>query len=76
MLPDFTFKEVNRPENGWCENGHKAPESFRRGGQFSEPSPTRFFCISGKSIDSTTICEPCLMIINWRVSLAKNEKEK
>lgn len=69
---DTTYKEVDPPDNMWCDCGHVAPKTFRRNGPDSEPLPTRFWRVVGKGFDQT-ICEPHLVLLNY---LIKRKRER
>ena len=73
--PDVTYKEVDRPIDGWCESGHEAPETFCSGGPGSDPEATRFFRITGCISKPGVYCEPCLIIMNWMIGLKKKGKK-
>ena len=67
-----TWREVEQPSDCWCENGHIAPKEFKREGPDAEPEPTKFFHINGDGFNKT-ICEPCLIVINYLVQQKKKK---
>lgn len=72
----ITFDEVLRHTSRLCASGHEAPEKFRRGGPSDEPTPTRFFKVTGQGIEGKIFCEPCVMIANWYSEMQKKGKVK
>lgn len=71
---DFIFKEIDPPDDLWCESGHYAPSAFKRGGPDSEPMPIRFWHAKGIGFNKC-ICEPCLILVNY-VARIKRKKQK
>jgi len=72
MKPDIVFKEVDC-FNRQCDNGHEAPELFRRSGPGSEEESTKFFHVKGRGVDGI-YCEPCLIIVNQLRKLKREGK--
>lgn len=70
LIADVEFKEVDPPEDFWCECGHTAPKLFKRAGPDSKSELIRFWHIKGAG-HSKIICEPCLVIINYKVRMKK-----
>ena len=69
---DVTFKEVDVPDERWCESGHQAPETYKRNGKDSEPEPIRFWHMRGRG-QNKIICEPCMTIVMY---MAKKKAQK
>lgn len=62
----LTQKEVTPPENGWCDCGHRAPETFKRSGANSPKEPTKFFKLTSDNGKCNGVyCEPCLVIAHY-----------
>lgn len=70
LKPDVTFKNVDPPVDMYCQNGHVAPEFFRRSN--SEDTPMKFYHVSGSGFDKV-ICEACLTLI---FAISKKKKEE
>lgn len=60
MKADITIKQTDNPINNQCATGHIAERTFFIDGKEKE---TRFFSISGKSINGI-YCESCLIAAN------------
>ncbi|NJO18690.1 MAG: hypothetical protein HC877_24080 [Thioploca sp.] len=64
MKPTITYKEVKRPVDNMCANGHLCSEYYRRNGPHSPQEAMRFFSITGEGLPKGIYCEPCLVIAN------------
>lgn len=64
LKADLIQKEIDRPIDGWCSSGHKAPEMFKRQGPDGPEEPTKFFKLSSDNI-SGIYCEPCLIVAHF-----------
>jgi hypothetical protein len=69
--PNIIFKEVNVPQDLLCDNGHIAPQYYKRNGIDSEELPIRFWHVTGSGINKT-ICEPCMTILNYLLNEGKH----
>jgi hypothetical protein len=58
------------PEDRYCDSGHVAPATFRRGGSGTPALPTRFIRVGGK-----VYCEPCVAVANY-IAAQKRKKRK
>ena len=72
---DVTFKEVDVPEDLWCECGHTAPETYKRDGSDSEPLPIRFWHMTGRG-QNKIICEPCMTIVMFMARKRSDKRKK
>jgi hypothetical protein len=67
---DVTFKEVDAPDNLWCNCGHTAPKEYKRNGSNSESLPIRFWHVTGMG-NNITICEPCMTVVIYMAKMNK-----
>lgn len=74
LIAEIQFRQVNTPDDLWCECGHVAPKLFKREGPDSEAQPIRFWKISGNG-HNKIICEPCLVIINYAARIKKQQRD-
>lgn len=75
LKADIRFEQVDVPDGYWCENGHQAPELYRRDGPDSDLLPIRFWHMKGCGIDRI-ICEPCMTIINYMIFNKRKKKKE
>lgn len=73
---DIVVKEVKAPPDGWCDNNHQPPKTFRRGGKDSPAEPTKFFTVTRTGMGCVgTFCEPCLIVANYANHLKRKKAE-